>query len=639
MEKRKTSYILLLLCSLFIILALSACKKDDDDLKVASLNNDADIFLDALGSNITFDVFSGSDTSAGFISFEETSNTANNSSKAIKAEIPASANGYASGVFRSSFGRDLSSYNVLTFYAKASAAVTLDEVGYGIDFEGDPNKVFLSNVTLTTDWVKYYIPIPDASVLTIEKGMFYYSEAEASAYTLYIDEVKFENLGTLAQVAVTINGGTNDTVSAFVGETVNIDNFTVTVNDPNAVDISVTVSSSYFDFESSDTDVATVSDNTITVTGSGTTTITGSILGTIATGSITVNSQGSFPTAPAPTLGSDSVISLFSNAYTNVGVDTWRTGWSQATLNDLTISGDDIKKYSSLSYVGTETTSNPIDASNMTHVHIDVYSDDFTEFRFKLVDFGSDGLYGGASDAEHELVFSSPTQGQWISYDIPLDDFVGLTTKGNIAQYIFSAQPAGSATVFIDNLYFYRDGSYTAPTPSEPTDAPSTPTENSANVISLFSDQYTDISVDTWRTSWSSATYSDETFASNPVKKYAGLSFAGIETTSNPVDVSGMTHIHLDIWTADATEFKLKLVDFGPTGGYSGNGGDGQGDDSEHEVTITSPTQGSWVSIDMPLSDFTGLTNTSKMAQYVISAAPAGSANVFIDNFYFYAAP
>ncbi|MEN9345745.1 MAG: hypothetical protein RLZZ60_1214, partial [Bacteroidota bacterium] len=35
--------------------------------------------------------------------------------------------------------------------------------------------------------------------------------------------------------------------------------------------------------------------------------------------------------APTPTSLAANVISLFSNAYTNVNVDTWRTSWSSAT--------------------------------------------------------------------------------------------------------------------------------------------------------------------------------------------------------------------------------------------------------------------------------------------------------------------
>ncbi|WP_162126391.1 T9SS type A sorting domain-containing protein [Flavobacterium phycosphaerae] len=42
----------------------------------------------------------------------------------------------------------------------------------------------------------------------------------------------------------------------------------------------------------------------------------------------------------------------------------------------------------------------------------------------------------------------------WNGYDIPLTDFTGLVTKNHIAQLIFSGNPAGAGTVFIDNVYF-----------------------------------------------------------------------------------------------------------------------------------------------------------------------------------------
>lgn len=90
------------------------------------------------------------------------------------------------------------------------------------------------------------------------------------------------------------------------------------------------------------------------------------------------------------------------------------------------------------------------------------------------------------------------------------------------------------------------------------------------------------------------------------------------------------------MWTPDATTFRFKLVDFGPTGGFSGEGGDGQGDDSEHELIWESPAQSEWISYDLPLADFTGLTNTTNMAQYIFSALPEGSVTAFIDNLYFY---
>lgn len=160
--------------------------------------------------------------------------------------------------------------------------------------------------------------------------------------------------------------------------------------------------------------------------------------------------------APTPTRASGDVISLFSDAYSNIGIQTWRTDWSAATLEETAVAGNAVKKYSDLNFVGIEPSS-PIDASGMTHFHVDVWSSDFTEFRIKLVDFGPNGVYnGGGDDKEHELRFTAPAQGQWVSLDIPLSDFTGLTTRAHIAQLIYSGNPSGSHTIYIDNVYFHK---------------------------------------------------------------------------------------------------------------------------------------------------------------------------------------
>ncbi len=161
--------------------------------------------------------------------------------------------------------------------------------------------------------------------------------------------------------------------------------------------------------------------------------------------------------APTPTRNAADVISLFSDAYTDVPVDTWRTAWSSAVLEDITIQGNPTKKYSLLDFVGIETVANQLDATEMTHFHLDVWSANFSFFGIKLVDFGADGAFGGGDDVEHQIDFATPAQGQWLSLDIPLNDFTGLTTRSNIAQYILVGQPTGVNTIFVDNVYFYTD--------------------------------------------------------------------------------------------------------------------------------------------------------------------------------------
>ncbi len=98
----------------------------------------------------------------------------------------------------------------------------------------------------------------------------------------------------------------------------------------------------------------------------------------------------------------------------------------------------------------------------MTRFHMDIWTPDPTAapaaFRIKLVDFGADGVFGGGNDVEHELTFtrtSTPplTTGNWVSFDIPLADLTGLTTKGHLAQMIISGD---LKTVYVDNVLLHK---------------------------------------------------------------------------------------------------------------------------------------------------------------------------------------
>ncbi len=253
-------------------------------------------------------------------------------------------------------------------------------------------------------------------------------------------------------------------------------------------------------------------------------------------------------------------------------------------------------------------------------------------FKVKLVDFGADGAFGGGDDVEHELTFDENSMpplatGSWVGIDVPLSDFTNLTTRAHLAQLIISGDPN---TVFVDNVYFYFEA------PTAPTVPAPTPTVPAADVISLFSNAYTDVPVDTWSAVWDQADVADVQVVGDDVKLYTNLVFAGIEFTSQTIDATAMTHFHMDIWTPDPTAapavFRIKLVDFGADGAFGG------GDDVEHELTLddnsTPPlATGSWVSIDVPLSDFTSLTTRAHLAQLIISGDPN---TVYVDNVYFH---
>ena len=148
-------------------------------------------------------------------------------------------------------------------------------------------------------------------------------------------------------------------------------------------------------------------------------------------------------------------ISLFSDVATDVAVGTWRTDWSVSDYEEIEFDGQLAKHYFNLGYVGIEPVA-PVDASNMTYFHLEVYTENATAVKVKLVDFGPDGVYAGDDLSEHELTFDNLPQDQWVTLDIPLVDFENLAGTSNIAQYILSGVPYEEADVYVRNIYFHN---------------------------------------------------------------------------------------------------------------------------------------------------------------------------------------
>ncbi|MBU3661574.1 MAG: T9SS type A sorting domain-containing protein [Bacteroidetes bacterium] len=326
--------------------------------------------------------------------------------------------------------------------------------------------------------------------------------------------------------------------------------------------------------------------------------------------------------AMAPTKPAADVISLFSGAYNNVLVDTWRTSWSNGTLTDMKIGSDSVKKYSALDFVGIETIANQINISAMDMFEFDVWTPNSTSLRFKLVDFGANGTFGGGDDKEHETTVT-PTINGWFHVAVPIANMTGLTTKSNIAQIIFASAPAGTSVVYLDNIIFSK-----APVLAEPTVAAPTPTKPAADVISLFSNAYTNVTVDTWRTSWSAATLTEMKIGTDDIKKYTALDFVGVEMVANQINITAMDSFEFDVWTPNSTSLRFKLVDFGADGAFGG------GDDKEHETTVT-PTLNGWNHVSAAISGMSGLTTKANIAQLVFASAPAGTSIIYVDNVLF----
>jgi hypothetical protein len=608
--------------------------RGDDGIGPADFPDLAVVYTDAFGEGVSFQAFGGSKLDA----LTEDATVRRTGTKSLKFTVPpqgATNGSYAGGAFVANVGRNLTSYNALTFWARSSVNLTLDVAGLGNDnTDGALYPAQRNAIALTPTWTKVVIPIPLASKLTQERGLFFLAEGPevAAGYEFWVDDVKFENLTTITNPRPAL---APVTVAAEVGGTQQVNGLSVTFA-VDGTDVLVGAAPSYFTFSSSATSVATVSSTgRITVAAAGSANITATLGTTAATGAVALTATVP-PTvaAPTPTRASADVVSIYSGAYTNAAVDTWSAVWDQADVADVTLAGNATKKYTNLVFAGVEMTTTPVNASAMTHLHVDFWAI-APDVRIKLVDFGANGAFGGGDDSESEITLtgtSSPaiTPNAWSSLDIPMTAFGGLTGRSRIAQIIISG---ASRTLYLDNLYFYRTAA--PPAATEPTTAAPTPTFLAADVISLFSNAYTNVAVDTWSAVWDNADVADVSIAGNATKRYTNLVFAGIEATTTPIDASQMTRLYMNFWTPSPTAapaaFRIKLVDFGANGAFGG------GDDVEHEITLNATSSpalatGSWVTFDIPLTAFTGLTTKSKIAQLIISGT---TSTVFLDNVLF----
>lgn len=633
------THIKMLFALLFI--TFISCERDlSDDAVLAGYPTNGDIFLDGFTGGLNYAPYSGSYLEA----FTVDTDTKYDGASGMRFDIPnfGDPNGaFAGAAFFLNSGRDLSGYDALTFWAKGTEGRIINSIGFGQDFgENKYQTEIAGGLQLTTNWRKYVIPIPDPSKLINEKGMFWYAEGpseDGTGWTFWIDELQFENLGNIAQSRPYIFNGDDVIVQTFIGASATPALVGQILNIGSGEDITVVPGLSFFEWTSSNPEVVSIDElgnmNSLSV---GTAVITATLDGIEADGTFTVEVLGEYEPAPVPDRDPDTVISVFSDAYTNVPVDYYNgyfNGDGQTTQgqNDIFINGDNVIYYTELNFVGIGTFLNvePLDLSTMTHLHVDINVQEAIDSGDQLTLQLLNGVQT-SNETSGSIVLndSQLLSNEWASFDIPLSSFVGLGARDEIGLLFFISNNSSNvptiSNIFVDNIYYYAE-------PTSPLDAPEAPTEDEVenNVISIFSDSYTDIGNDGLNNFNSGSILTVENIASNNVLKYTNLNFTGLEFLGpNLIDASESTTLHLDLWSPDANEFKIKLVDFGPDGEFEG------GDDSEYEINFGPTAVGEWISLDIPLSDFLGLNSTENLAQIILVNAPAGT--LFVDNIYFY---
>ncbi|WP_420573705.1 T9SS type A sorting domain-containing protein [Kordia sp.] len=167
---------------------------------------------------------------------------------------------------------------------------------------------------------------------------------------------------------------------------------------------------------------------------------------------------------------------------------------------------------------------------------------------------------------------------------------------------------------------------------AQPTTNPATPTNDAVDVISVYGDTYTNIATN-YDPNWGQSGHTMVNPSYDPgtgqlLLAYPNFNYQGTEVTAT--DASQMEFLHIDIWTSaspGATDIQVSPI----------NNGSGAG---ETLVSIAY-TSGTWTSVDIPKSAFTGMTWDS-IFQMKFAANGAGSTvpvDIYLDNVYFWKNP
>lgn len=198
-------------------------------------------------------------------------------------------------------------------------------------------------------------------------------------------------------------------------------------------------------------------------------------------------------------------------------------------------------------------------------------------------------------------------------------DITGLTAE---TKYDFSV----TATDEANNVSEAKTGSFTTTT-AFTLPAPATPTVDANKVISVLSAAYTPAT--TWNFGgWGQSTVSENiNVDGTPVIHLSKFNYIGLDGFSNQLDLSGMTHMHIDVLPV-TMEGSLGVTPILASGSVKEN--------STKVGDKTTLKLGKWNAIDMPLSDFGLDFINNKVFQIKFDKGNNATDELYIANIYFY---
>ncbi|MDC1195643.1 T9SS type A sorting domain-containing protein, partial [Flavobacteriaceae bacterium] len=224
----------------------------------------------------------------------------------------------------------------------------------------------------------------------------------------------------------------------------------------------------------------------------------------------------------------------------------------------------------------------------------------------------------GVGISKEVKVANTVVNGDWEQLSFNFSNEIGNTYNKLVIIPDFAARTTENI-VYFDEITFH-------PAPAEvvPTTAPTTPVAREAgDVISIFSDAYTDVALGEIDPSWSPGILTTLDFAGNSVWKITNCDFLAV-TQYAGIDFSEMDKLHIDYWTPDTAGslLNIKIVD-------TASG-------AEQLISLGNTVSGSWQSVEVDLSVLT--INVSNITQILYD--PTSESNThYVDNFYFYKSP
>lgn len=218
-------------------------------------------------------------------------------------------------------------------------------------------------------------------------------------------------------------------------------------------------------------------------------------------------------------------------------------------------------------------------------------------------------------EAQPEIKIANTLINEWEELTFDFSGHIGLGATGILDQIIiFPDFDAGRST---DNLCYFDNISFSEQSlPSTPAAHAPIPTQAPEDVISVFSDTYTSTAGVNLNPGWGQSTVvSQVEIEGNNTLLYSGLNYQGTEFDA--IDITGMSHLHIDYWTGNSSALKFFVISQTPTV------------DSDYFNLTIAPEQ--WVSVDIPLTTYPNVDLTD-----VFQFKVEGNGTIYWDNIYFH---